>query len=302
MNAWLRHHWMSFTLTASRLSANPLASLLNVLVIGVALALPLGGYVLLANLKAFSRDIATDPQISVFLTVDADKTAAADLEKRLRAAPGVRAVQFVGKDQALAGLKRRPGLAEVIATLRENPLPDAFVVTLTRSDTTLLERLEAEFKRLPKVTHVQADSAWVRRVDSALRFGRTSVVLLAVLLGFGLVAVTFNTIRLQILTHRDEIEVSKLIGATDSYVRRPFYYLGALQGTLGGVTALVIVGVSVFLLNRDLSGLSGLFGAEFVLQPPDATDGAAVAVFAAALGWTGAYLSVSRHLSKDLRQ
>lgn len=301
MNAWLRHHWMSFTLTAARLVANPLASLLNVLVIGVALALPLGGYVLLSNLQAFSRDIATDPQVSVFLAPDAGKSDAAEIEKRLRAAPGVRSVQFVGKDQALAGLKRRPGMAEVIATLQENPLPDAFVITLARSDAALLQALEREFKQLPKVAHVQADSAWVRRVDSALRFGRTSVALLAALLGFGLVAVTFNTIRLQILTHRDEIEVSKLIGATDSYVRRPFYYLGALQGALGGVAALAIVGGGLLLLNRDLTGLSGLFGADLALRLPDAADGVAVAAFAAALGWVGSYLSVSRHLAKTLR-
>lgn len=300
MNAWLRHHGMSFKLTASRLAATPLASMLNILVIGVALALPLGGYVLLSNLQAFSRDIATEPQVSVFLATDAGKSEIAEIDKRLRTAPGVRSVQFVGKDQALAGLKRKPGMAEVIATLRENPLPDAFVVTLARSDAALLQALETEFKQMPKVAHVQADSAWVRRVDSALRFGRTSVGLLAALLGFGLVAVTFNTIRLQILTHRDEIEVSKLIGATDSYVRRPFYYLGALQGALGGGAALAIVGGGIFLLNRDLSGLSGLFGADFILRLPDVADGVAVTAFAAALGWVGSYLSVSRHLSKTI--
>lgn len=302
MNAWLRQHWLSFTQTASRLAENPLASLLNVLVIGVALALPLGGYLLLANLQAFSRDIATEPQISVFLAPEAGKKDAAEIQERLRLSASVRSVQFVGRDEALANLKRRPGVAELAMTLQENPLPDALLVTLARSDASLAQDLERELKQNPKVTHVQADWAWVRRVDSALQFGRTGVALLAALLGFGLVAVTFNTIRLQILTQEEEIEVSKLIGATDAYVRRPFFYLGALQGALGGAAALAIVGGSIYLLNRDLTGLSGLFGAEFTLRSLEVADGFAVVAFAAALGWVGSYLSVSRHLAINRRQ
>ncbi|MBI4293376.1 MAG: ABC transporter permease [Betaproteobacteria bacterium] len=302
MNTWLRQHWLSFTRTAARLAENPLASLLNVLVIGVALALPLGGYLLFANLQVFSRDIATEPQISVFLASAAGRQDAAEIQERLRRSPSVRSVQFVGRDEALASLKSRPGVAELAVTLQENPLPDALVVTLARSDAAIAQNLERELKRNPKVAHVQADWAWVRRVDSALRFGRTAVALLAALLGFGLVAVTFNTIRLQILTQAAEIEVSKLIGATDAYVRRPFYYLGTLQGALGGVAALGIVGGSIYLLNRDLSGLSGAFGADFTLQSLGAADGFAVVVFAAALGWVGSYLSVSRHLARNRLQ
>jgi cell division transport system permease protein len=302
MNAWLRQHWLSFAQTASRLAENPLASLLNVMVIGVALALPLGGYLLLANLQDFSRDIATEPQISVFLAPEAGKKDAAEIQELLRRSPSVRSVQFVGRDEALASLKRRPGVAELAVTLRENPLPDALVVTLARSDSAITQNLERELKQNPKVTHVQADWAWVRRVDSALRFGRTGVALLAALLGFGLVAVTFNTIRLQILTQAEEIEVSKLIGATDAYVRRPFFYLGILHGALGGAAALAIVRGSIYLLNRDLSGLSGLFGADFTLQSLEAADGLAVIAFAAALGWVGSYLSVSRHLSINRRK
>jgi cell division transport system permease protein len=299
VSAWVRHHWLSFSQTVARLAANPLASALNVLVIGVALALPLGGYVLLANLQTFSREITTEPQISVFLAAGADNNDAADIEKRLRANPGVRNVQFVGKDKALADLKRIPGIADVVATLRENPLPDAFVATLASGDPALAEPLEKAFRLLPKVTHVQADSAWVRRVESVVGFGRTLVTLLAGLLGFALVAVTFNTIRLQILTHRDEIEISRLIGATDAFIRRPFYYLGALQGALGGVAALAVVQAGIFLLNRKLSGLSVLFGSELTMRYVDLVDGATVLAFGVALGSTGAYLSVSRHLHEN---
>ena len=298
MRAWLRHHALSFAQTMRRFAANPFASLLNALVIGVALALPLGGYVLLTNLQQFARGLAADPQISVFLAPEVSKSDITELDRRLRGTPGVTRVQFVGREQALARLKRTPGMAEVVATLRDNPLPDAFVATLDASEPELAVRLEQEIKSFPRVAHVQADSTWVRRVSSLLRFGRTAVVLMATLLSFALVAVTFNTIRLQILTQRDEIEVSKLIGATNAYIRRPFFYLGALQGMFGGLAACGIVGLSIFVLNRDLAGLGTLYGADTKLELLGLTDGLAVLAFAAALGWLGTFLSVSKHLYK----
>ena len=298
MRAWLRHHALSFAQTIRRFAATPFASLLNALVIGVALALPLGGYVLLANLQQFARGLAADPQISVFLAPEASKSDITELDRRLRGTPGVTKVQFVGREQALAGIKRVPGMAEVVATLRDNPLPDAFVATLDASEPELAVRLEQEIKSFPRVTHVQADSAWVQRVSSLLKFGRTAVALMATLFSFALVAVTFNTIRLQILTQRDEIEVAKLIGATNAYVRRPFFYLGALQGMFGGLAACGIVEFSIFVLNRDLAGLGTLYGADTKLELLGLTDGLAVLVFAAALGWLGTFLSVSKHLYK----
>jgi cell division transport system permease protein len=297
MSGWLRHHWLSFVQTMRRLATAPLASLLNVLVIGVALALPLGGYVLLGSLQQFAGSIVTDAQISVFLAPDATKADASELEKRLRGSAGVQSVEFVDRDKALAGLRRMPGMAEVVATLRDNPLPDAFVLTFTANDMALVQGLEREFSKLPKVTHVQTDSAWVQRVNSLIRFSRTAILLLAALLAFALVAVTFNTIRLQILTQRDEIEVAKLIGATDAYIRRPFFYLGILQGALGGLIACTAVGLGIVLLNRDLAGIGTLYGTDARLQLLDLGDCLRVLAFSGALGWLGAYISVSKHLS-----
>ncbi len=298
MSGWLRHHSLSFVQTTRRLAATPMASLLNVLVIGIALALPLGSYVLLGSLQQFAGGMVTDAQISIFLAPDATRNDATELEKRLRGSVGVQSVEFVDRDKALAGLKRRPGMAEVVATLRENPLPDAFVVTFAANDPVLVQSLEREFSKLPKVAHVQTDSAWVQRVSSLIRLGRTAILLLAALLAFALVAVTFNTIRLQILTLRDEIEVAKLIGATDAYIRRPFFYLGVLQGTLGGLIACATVSLGIVLLNRDLAGIATLYGADAKLQLLDLGDCLRVLAFSGMLGWLGAYISVSRHLSK----
>jgi cell division transport system permease protein len=296
MRAWLQHHGLSLAQTLGRLARSPFATTLNVLAIGVAAALPLGVYCVLGNLDSLSRNASVDPQLSVFLARDAAKADIAAVEARLKAARGVSNVRFVSRDAALVELNRAAGMEEVIASLPQNPLPDAFVVKLSTSDPVLAERLDLEFKSLPKVSYVQADSAWVKRLDALLRLGRTAVLLLSALLGLALIAVTFNTIRLQILTQRDEIELCRLIGATHAYIRRPFFYLGSLLGLFGGLAALAIVLSGLTVLNRDLAQLAHLYGSDIRLRFPDSNEMILALVAAIALGWLGAYLSVSRHL------
>ena len=272
--------------------------MLNVVAIGVALALPFGVYCVLGNLESLSRNVSVDPQLSVFLARDAAKADIAAVEARLKGAQGVRSVRFVSRDTALLELSRNAGMEEVVANLRQNPLPDGFVATLAVSDPALADRLELEFKALPKVAQVHADSTWVRRLDALLHLGRTAVVVLSGLLGLALVAVTFNTIRLQILTQRDEIELCRLIGATHAYIRRPFFYLGSLLGLLGGLAALAIVLAALAVLNRDLAQLALLYGSDLRLRLPNPNEMAAALGSSVVLGWLGAYLSVSRHLLK----
>jgi len=296
MSTWLRQHWQTLILTLRRLARNPLATLLNVMVIGVALALPLGGYMLLQNLSSVSRQLTRNPQVSLFLALDASKADITALEGRLKQIPGVRALRFISREQALHSLKQSEDLSDVIAALQTNPLPDAFVLE-TGGSAAELEQLEPQLKALPKVAHVQLDSAWVKRLESLLELGRMAVLVLATLLAGGLVAVTFNTIRLQILTQKDEIEVSKLIGATDAFIRRPFFHLGLIQGALGGLAALAIVYLCMHVLNRSIVELAQLYGSDFRLGFFGFPDCFALLAFAAVLGWLGAYLSVSRHLS-----
>ena len=296
MRAWLRHHLVSLVQTLTRLARSPFSTMLNVLAIGAALALPVGAFCLLLNLEVLSRQTSVEPQLSVFLASSAGPADIASLGSQLKGTNGVRAVRFVSRDEALADLKRGAGMEEVIASLRHNPLPDAFVVTLSGPDPALAEQIERQFKSFPRVAHVQADSAWVRRLDALLRLGRTAVVLLSALLSLALVAVTFNTIRLQILTQRDEIEVSSLIGATRAYIRRPFFYLGSLLGLLGGFAALLIVLGALAVLDRDLAQLGVLYGIGLRLRYPEPREMAAVLGICLALGWLGAYWSVSRYL------
>jgi len=291
VSAWLRQHRQAFGAALRRLARA--AGVLSALVIGVALALPAGSYALLESLRSLSARLTLEPQISVFLPLEARPGDIEALRSRLRADTRVGAVRFVSREDALKELKQVQGIAEVVAAIGRNPLPDAFVVSARVEG---VESLAADLGKLPGVAHVQADAAWARRLAALERIGRVGLGLLAALLGAALVAVTFNTIRLQILTQRDEIEVSKLIGATDAFIRRPFYYFGLLQGLAGGVIALGIVAGALALLNREVQPLAESYGSAFRFAFPVAADALSIVLFAAALGWLGAQLSVSRHL------
>jgi cell division transport system permease protein len=298
VRAWLRHHAHSLGATVRRLARTPFASVLNALAIGVTLALPLGAWVLVVNLERLGGHLGADPQLSVFLETDATRADSARVEAALKGAHGVRSFRFVPKDEALAEMKRTQGLAEIAASLGSNPLPDAFIVALIPGDAVAAERLAAELRAVPKVAHVQLDAVWVKRLEAMLRLGGVGAGLLAGLLALGLVAVTFNTVRLQILTQRDEIEVSKLIGATDTYVRRPFFYQGTLVGLAGGLAAVALVAGTVGVVNGEVGRLAATYGSDFRLQLPEVSDLAAVLALSAVLGWCGAWLSVSKHLSE----
>lgn len=298
MKAWFWQHSDALATTLSRLARTPVGTLLNLGVIGVALALPVGLYVALDNLRAFTGSLSSNPQLSIFLALDADKATIEKTRSRLVQHPGVLDARFVPRDKALKELKASTGLGDVVDSLPQNPLPDAFVVRPRERAPEALERLRDDFAGWPGITHVQLDTAWARRLEAGLKVARMGVGLLATLLAFALVAVTFNTIRLQILTRREEIEVSKLIGATDGFIRRPFLYFGALQGLAGGVAAWAIVWAGVQLLNGALAELAMLYDARFALRHLDPADSLSLMAFSAGLGWFGAWLSVSQHLSR----
>jgi len=287
LNAWLRQHRQAAGAALRRLGV------LNTAVIGVALSLPAGGYALLENLRGVAGRFALDTQISIFLQPGAKRAEADALGRTLRADRRIASVRFVPREQALKELSSVQGVAEVIAALGRNPLPDAFVVTPRGED---VVQLSGELAGLPGVAHVQADAAWARRLAALANIGRVAIWLLSALLGAGLVAVTFNTIRLQILTQHAEIEVSKLIGATDAFIRRPFYYMGLFQGAAGGVVALGIVAAGLALLNRNVRVLAESYGSGFRFELLGPGDALAVVVFAGLLGSLGAQLAVARQL------
>lgn len=292
----MRQHLRVLIATLRRLFAAPVSSALNILIMGIAISLPVGLYVLLQNVEDLSVRVSGTPQISVFMSLKASKGQIAQIGNRLAQQPGIARTEFVPRAQALQQLKQNSGLADVVAGLAENPLPDAFIAYPKTTDPRLLESLRDEVSTWPNVAHVQLDSAWARKLDAMVGFVRTGVLILAALLSIALVAITFNTIRLQILTQRDEIEISKLIGATDSFIRRPFLYFGFVQGVAAGAAAWLIIAASLALLNVKLTAVAHMYGSSFTLHYLAVGDSFSLLLFAGYLGWLGAWLSVSQHL------
>ncbi len=298
MKRLLTQHLSVMRVAFTRIFNPPLAGLLNTLVIGIALSLPAGMYVLLQNAQGLVLQLSGTPQISVFMSIDSRADDIETLRKSLSQNAAIEHLEFIPKDQALQQLKQSTGLADVIGGLEKNPLPDAYIVRPKSGTAQALDNLRTEIAKLPKVELAQLDSAWAYKLEALLRFANLAVLILASLLSLALIAITFNTIRLQILTQRDEIEVSKLIGASDGFIRRPFLYFGALQGLLGGCTAYGIVSISLLLLNQPLANLSQLYASQFVLNPLGLADGLSLLLFSLYLGWLGAWLSVARHLNQ----
>jgi cell division transport system permease protein len=295
MKSWLTQHRAAFGLALHRLASTFTTSLLAAISMGVALSLPTGGHLMLSSLQQLGQGGSATPQISVFMALDGDEKASAKVGEQLKAHPAIGEIQFVSREATQKRL-RDAGLAQVIDSLPKNPFPDTFVVTPHDASPEALENLRAELAKLPRVEHVQLDSAWAKRLSVLLNLGRTVVWLLAALFGVGLVALVFNTIRLQVLTKREEIEVSMLLGATDTYIGRPFYYFGALQGLFGGIVACAIVYGGIAVLQERVAELAELYRMGFSLRQMGLADIAVVLGVSSFLGWIGASLSVRQHL------
>ncbi|MFY9328766.1 MAG: permease-like cell division protein FtsX [Georgfuchsia sp.] len=302
MTAWLRQHLDALRLALRRLVAAPMNTLLSLLAIGVALALPVGGLMIFSNAQQLVKGTSTLPQISVFMTLDADRAAANKIAEKLEQTTGIASVRFLGREATMEQMRKSEGLADVIEALPRNPFPDAFVITPENTAAGEMEQLAAELRKLPQVEHVQIDSAWIRRLNAMLRVARVGLGVLSLLLSIGLMAITFNTIRLQVLTLRNEIEVSRLLGATDTYISRPFFYFGTLQGMLGGAVAWSIVAAATLALRSPVAELAVLYGLDITLAMPNPSVSACLLIAAAGLGWLGTSLSLSQHLSGSTMQ
>jgi cell division transport system permease protein len=297
MRAWLGHHARAAGATLRKLVRSPFTTLFNVLVVGIALALPAGLYVGLLNVQKAVRTLSPEPQLTVFVALDAGKNDVAAIDSRLKEHPQVARLRYIPRERALEDMKRTAGMGGLAEALDRNPLPDAFVLDAADPSPDAMERLRNELATWPKVAHVQLDAEWAQRLDAAVRVGRIALMLLGTILAFALVAITFNTIRLQILTQREEIEVATLIGATNGFIRRPFLYYGAALGLLGGLAACGFVWAATTVLNGALLDLSYLYGARWEIGQLALRDSMSVLGFAAGLGWLGAWLSVGRHLA-----
>jgi cell division transport system permease protein len=308
MNAWLRQHRFALGAALGHVRKAPGSFLFNVLVVAVALALPFAGVTLLDNVRPMSEQLSVDPEISLFMKAGAPREDAQALAPQLRQIlSGSRAkVSFIPREQALENLKAKSGLTDVLETLGDNPLPDSYVMKLegfttssnSSRDAARVDAMAEQLRALPGVDSVQVDSAWVKRLAALLGVLRLVLLLLAVTLGVVVIAVVFNTTRLQVLTQRDEIAVSKLLGATDNFIHRPFYYAGALLGLCAGAVALGAVALALRPLNASIAEFARLYASEFQLASLPPLGLAGLLAISAGLGLVGAMLSVQRHLAR----
>jgi cell division transport system permease protein len=304
MSPWLRQHSFALRAAMSTVRKAPGSFLFNVVVVAVALALPFAGITLLDNVRPMSEQLSVDPEVSLFVKTDATREEAQALEPHLRhILQGSNAsIVFVPREQALDDLKERSGLSAALDTLGENPLPDSYVMKLegfkSTAEAARIDSIVEQMGALPQVDTVQVDSAWVKRLAALLGILRLALLLLAITLGVVVIAVVFNTIRLQVMTQREEIAVSKLLGATDNFIHRPFYYTGGLLGLCAGAVALGAVALALNPLNGAIAELARLYASEFQLAPLGAFEVAGLLAISAGLGLIGALLSVQRHLAR----
>lgn len=306
MIVWLRQHALALASAFGHLLRSPGSFSLNVVVVAIALALPFAGLTLLENVRPVSEQLAVEPEISIFMSMETPRERATALGPQIRRtvqeSGNTGKLEFIPREHALTLLKNKTGLDEAITALGDNPLPDGYVLKLSgvrdASDAAKVETLAAQLKSLPGVEYVQIDSAWVKRLAALMHVLRLALLFLAATLGVVVVAVVFNTIRLQVMTQRDEIEVCRIFGATDSYICRPFYYTGALLGLCAGAVALGAVAVSLHPLNDAITNFARLYASEFRLAPLGMPATVAMLATSACLGLVGALLSVRRQLAR----
>ena len=296
MKAWLISHGHACTRAIKRLLAQPTVTLLSVLVIGIAITLPLGLYMAFANVSAAASRVNTEPNVNVYLALNASDQETKELERKLKSLATVDRVTFISREAALIEMKRVANLSDLLSSLDANPLPHAFSIKPKTGDPDSLSALKKEIAALPKVESIAIDFEWAQKLKRFATFAERIVLLLGLLLAAAVVFVTGNTIRLQILTQKDEIEVSQLIGATRRFIRRPFLYFGTIQGLLAGIVAVLAVIAFIWWAGAEVSALTISYGSDFALQAPTFQQALAVIVLSALLGWLGAFLSVWMYL------
>lgn len=298
MKSWLRLHRYALMVTLRRLAAQPFSSLANLVVMALALALPLLGAAILVSAQPVARQLSVTPEVTLFLTTSAPQGAADTIAQRIRDENDdeVSEVRVIPRDAALASLRNDPTWDQALAVLPGNPLPDAVVATLTEGEQ-LAERadkLAQTWQTWEHVDMVQLDSAWVQRLEAILRFARVGLIFLAACVAAVVLAAVFNTVRMQAMLQREEIAVARLVGATESFVRRPFLYLGALSGAVAALIAIGAAALALTPLNDALLTLARSYGVDFALHLPGIPILAIAVVGTGILGALAARWSVTR--------
>ena len=294
--AWLAGHGEAARFSLGRLYQGRLGSALTLSVIAIALAMPAALYLIVDNARGVAHGWDDAVQLSVFMQPGVDAESATTTARQIEQREDVRDVQVITPDDALAEFRRWSGYDQATALLDQNPLPALIVVQPQSERPEAIERLADELADIERVDQVQLDREWLERFFALLDIGQRIILMLAVLLSLAVIVIAGNTIRLEIHNQRHEIEVMKLVGATDAFIRRPFLYTGLWYGFLGGVAAWLVVAIGLALMGGPVQRLTELYDSDFRLAGLGLETGAILIGTAMVLGWLGAWLAVGRHL------
>jgi cell division transport system permease protein len=298
MKQWFERHVQTLVGSLGRLWQQPFATMLTIIVIGIALALPACLHVLVQNVRVASGGWNSALDISVYMKPSASLDQAKRAAERIRQRRDVDEVTLIEADVALAEFRRNSGFGAALDALKDNPLPHALVVRpdVEFREASRVQALSNELKKIDGVDIVQLDTEWVSRFNAILDVIRRGVFLAAVLFALGILVIIGNTIRLDIENRRGEIEVTKLVGGSDAFVRRPFLYNGVWYGLAGGLIAGLIVATVVAVLSAPVQRIAGLYGSQFELQGVGVIGWIALLLGGALLGWLGSFIVATREL------
>lgn len=294
--AWGQHHLYALFSSLGQILRTPLSSLMTAAVIGIALALPTGLYVLLENAVQVSQGWDKSVYISLFLQPQVSDAEAEQLAQQLESHADIALVQFISRAQALAEFRELSGFSDAIDALEENPLPAVLVIQPTVRDSAKVAALLEQLATLPAVEVAQFDMRWLQRLFAIMEIVRRGVLVLALFLGLAVLLVIGNTIRLAIHSRQEEIEITKLFGATDSFIRRPFLYTGMWFGLLGGIIAWLLVETAFYVLAPPVRHLAALYYSDYELMSLDPRLSLLLLLGSMVVGLLGAWLAVGRHL------
>lgn len=294
--SWIRHHKSTARQSLQRLWLTPLPSFMTLAVLAIALALPGLMFVGLKNINHLSGEWKGDPRISLYLQKTLPAEEAERFSQKMLLRTDLAAVELVTKEQGLHEFQRISGFSDVLEFLDKNPLPAVVVVQPLDNQKASLSALQQALNELPEVEEAVLDMVWVERLSSFVRLANRVVLVLGALLALSVLLVVGNTIRLSIESRKDEIQVAKLVGATDSWVKRPFIYTGFWFGLIGAVIAWLFVEISLLLISTPVGQLVSLYQTDFELQRLGFIDSLSLIGVGVLLGLFGARLAVGRHL------
>ena len=299
LSTWVTRHVSTAIGSLGRLSRQPFSSLMIILVIAVTLALPAAINLVVKNAMTVSGSWDNALDFSVFLEPQVSLSEAETLAQLIGQRADIETVELITADDALAEFKRQSGFAEALDQLPDNPLPHTLVVRPSAGNTSAsLILLQEEIGNLPESDYVQVDTEWVQRFHAILDIVKQAISIGAALLAVAIVVIIANTIRLDIENRREEIEVTKLIGATNAFVRRPFLWTGFWYGLLGGLMALALVHYGLFMLEGPVAKLSGLYQSNIAVVTMDLREGAIIIGIGVFLGLFASWFTAARHMRR----